>query len=508
MLTNRQLVLVLQLLLAAAYPAAPATFIEGGCYRDAVLRPWVSVSGGDYSPEGLTPEICKNFCSRLHFWYCAADEGRYCYCLQTLGTLKSASGLCRAVCVDGSECGGLTPGLLTLWQTVVLTGNLNLTLNANTSLFPVGATVSVKVSATSSWVTNWGDGSVFITNGTNHTYTIPGQFTIVAFLELVPAVMDGATVTVVSKPDATLNCPVHVTVGEAAVCSLITSTQGYGSVLNITYTEPGTSQTSYHVPEEVSRVYGSILNVHAPAGTSRLLSTPTAFTLHSEGVHAGYLAAVRVMATTPGWLALYALSRGCASGGYCRESGECNTGCSPHHFKQTCSTFLCLPAGKCNGPACTTGTAPEASSYQYRFLYSFYVNVLNTVSMLMFDRTTVEVFEGEILAVGCLQYGDCSRAPLTIRTRPMHPTEAQDITVFYVNATTVTVTANITDKLLVSVSVREHEVVNMSYLVNCSTASSVPTALVPSPYTLSTSRYSLMGIFSLTYDVSTGELLP
>ncbi|XP_069170116.1 uncharacterized protein [Procambarus clarkii] len=306
MLTYRRPVLVLQLLLAAASTTSPATFIEGGCYRDAVQSPWVSMSGGHYSPEGLTPDICKNFCGRLHFWYCAADEGRYCYCLQKLGTLVAASGLCTAVCVDGSECGGSTPGLLTLWQTSVLTGHLNLTLNANTSLFPVGATVSVTVNATSSWVTNWGDGSIYITNGTNHTYTIPGEYTVVAFLELVPGVMDGATVTVVSKPNGTLNCPAHVTVGEAAVCPLITSTQGYGSVLNTTYTEPGMPQTSYHIPEEVSRVYGSILNVAAPAGTPRLLKTPTALTLHSEGVHAGYLAAVRVMATTPGWLSLYA----------------------------------------------------------------------------------------------------------------------------------------------------------------------------------------------------------
>ncbi|XP_045614675.2 polycystin-1-like [Procambarus clarkii] len=489
--------LLLQLLVAVASASAGVAFIEGGCYKDNIVQPWVTLSGGGYSPEDLSPETCKDFCGRLHFCYCAVDEGQYCYCLQTLGTLVSATGECTAVCADGSECGGLTAGVLTVWQTSVLSGHLNFTLNLNTTVIAVGTNVVLSVYATGAWVTNWGDGAIFVTNGTTHTYNTPGEFTIVAFLEKVPNVWDGVIVTVISKPNATLLCPPYMTVGEPSVCPLVTSSQGVDSVLTATFNEPGVPQTSYRIPAGRTLSYGAILN-NLTYYNSEYVNTPTAIMIHTDPVRTGYLTKIRIWAASAGWVVLYALSPTCDTGTYyCSETQLCNADCSPEYFNQTCSSHLCAMQGKCSGPACTEGTVPAWSTMQYRLVHSFYVSTLNVEFSYVLDTTLVEVYDDELLAVGCLDASHCASDPLDIKTRARHPTEDPDLIFSYVDGTTATVVGNITGKLLVNVDVSEHVLVNMSYRVNCSTASSMSS--VPTPYTATTAAYSLMGVYNLSY---------
>ncbi|KAG7163309.1 putative WSC domain-containing protein 1 [Homarus americanus] len=131
---------LLLLLLVATTTRVHAAFVEGECYKDDIINPHVTVSGGNFDPESLIPDTCKDFCGRLNFQYAAADEGKYCYCLQDLGTLILESGSCTEYCSDGSACGGPTPGLLTVWTTSVLSGKLKIVLDATAPyMFKVGS---------------------------------------------------------------------------------------------------------------------------------------------------------------------------------------------------------------------------------------------------------------------------------------------------------------------------------------------------------------------------------
>ncbi|XP_071515468.1 uncharacterized protein [Panulirus ornatus] len=118
------------------------------------------------------------------------------------------------------------------------------------------------------------------------------------------------------------------------------------------------------------------------------------------------------------------------------------------------------------------------------------------------DTTAVEVYDGEMLAVGCLLPDDCQGEPPEISTRPKHTTESTNVVVSYQGATTVSKEELLSMRLLVSVTVREHRMVNMNYKVKCSAASSVPSANIPVPYTKDTAVYSLRGHYNLTHTIS------
>ncbi|XP_071515862.1 uncharacterized protein [Panulirus ornatus] len=293
MLYHRLLLLHLLLLTIASTPTQGAVFVEGHCYRDDLASPTVTVSGGHYDPEGLLPDICTKICGRLDYIYSAIDEGKYCFCMDNIDVTATSP--------KETECEGLTPGLIQVWKAP---GELSFTINADTFNFIVGETLNLTVTAKETWMIEWGDGSGHNRNGTQHIYTMPGEFVIVAFLELVPTVKDGIRVIVLEAPNATLECPDLVTVGEDAECHLITSTQGYDNVITAAFSAPDIPIFTYHVPGERTQGYGSVQG-SASLNSSVSLKISQAIILHSNGVRAGYLSRIHLTAQTAGSVALY-----------------------------------------------------------------------------------------------------------------------------------------------------------------------------------------------------------
>ncbi|XP_064112518.1 uncharacterized protein LOC135219572 isoform X1 [Macrobrachium nipponense] len=467
---------------------------DGTCMRDSVTSPKiVAVTGGFVS---LVPGDCKKICFQLGYLYAAAQDGRFCYCLNDYSTLTTVTN-CTSQCSDGSICGATSPVLYTLWNAVASSGKIVVTLSNTT--YTKGQTVTATVNASAAWLIDWGDGSDHSVNSTTHVYSVPGEFIVKGYLESFPYISASVPAVVYEAPNASLVCPENVRAFQNATCTLTTVSQGQDFILTRTYTEPGFSTTTYKIPGELAEVYGSV------QGTSSL-NTPTTVAsgnliiLETTPARAGRVARIEVNAATTGWVAIYGVQPSCTSGAYCWESENCSSGCTQSSPPLSCASTstLCVSSIRCSAASCAATSTPS-TGLKYRFIISFYVTVANAPFTYLLDYLTVEVYEGERIAFGCAVSADCGTGAAKINSRNVSLGETRDQLASYSAASVATPGNFSSSKHLVRVIVRDDPVAYLSYGINCSVASSVPTANVPLPFTAATQAYVLQGLYNLTY---------
>ncbi|XP_064113446.1 uncharacterized protein LOC135220046 [Macrobrachium nipponense] len=257
-----------------------------------------------------------------------------------------------------------------------------------------------------------------------------------------------------------------------------------------------------HFTGELAEVYGSV------QGTSSL-NTPTTVAsgnliiLETTPGRAGRVARIEVNAATTGWVAIYGVQPSCTSGAYCWESENCSSGCTQSSPPLSCASTsaLCVSSIRCSAVSCAATSTPS-TGLKYRFIISFYVTVANAPFTYLLDYLTAEVYEGERIAFGCAVSADCGTGAAKINSRNVSLGETRDQLASYSAASVATPGNFSSSKHLVRVIVRDDPVAYLSYGINCSVASSVPTANVPLPFTAATQAYVLQGLYNLTYTVS------
>ncbi|KAK4314860.1 hypothetical protein Pmani_013883 [Petrolisthes manimaculis] len=492
-------------LLLQALP--PSTAMDGVCYKDSISDPLSVVSAGHYNPEDLMDlTVCMTTCGILDFQYCAFEEGKFCFCLSNVTNLLQVEDQtnCFSMC-EGKACGGVdVPGVMSVYTVDVMNGDLNFTLDSDTFDFTVGETVSLLISGTEEWVVDWGDGTDYQVNATTHIYNHDGQYIIQAFLVPLPHISDSVIINMIGSPNGSLECPYNVTAGDGVIptyCLFTTISQGNDLILTTTYTEPGVPDMTYTIPGELTQHYGFLPDTtsYTSAGS---LTLGSAVMLHSNGARAGYVASVRVQISSAGWIVLYAVTPSCDSGTYCGIQGHCGS-CSPTLFTHTCTSYLCSDLLSCKAQGCDAST-PYASPplWTYRVILSFFVSILDEVHTHLVEGTDAFVYEGEMLALGCLSDADCPEGILQLSMRDSHSSEPPLNILTILDPGVANISQTLLNKqYLGSVQVREHPLVNMDYELLCQTVSCTPTADVPQPFTADTVDYALNGTFSLNYSL-------
>ncbi|KAK3865158.1 hypothetical protein Pcinc_029214 [Petrolisthes cinctipes] len=406
--------LILFLLLHAIPPSAAT---DGVCYKDSVYDPVSVVSAGNYNPEDLMDlTACMTTCGLLDFQYYGIEEGKFCFCLSNVThLLLDDDNNCFSMCEGNKSCGGL-PGVMSVYQIDVINGHLNFTLDSDTLDFTIGETVSLLISGTEEWVVDWGDGTDYQVNATSHKYNYDGQYVIQAFLVPLPDISDGVIINIIGAPNGSLECPHNVTTGdgvEPTSCHLTTISQGTDLTLTTTYTEPGVPDLTYTIPGELTQDYGFLPDTTSVTSAGSL-QLGSAVMLHSNGARAGYVASVRVQISLAGWIVLYAVTPSCSSGTYCGMKGDCGS-CSPTLFTHTCTLYMCSDLLSCKTQGCDASTPYDTPPlWTYRVVLSFFVSMLDEVHTHLVEGTDAFVYEGEILALGCLSDADCPEGILQL----------------------------------------------------------------------------------------------
>ncbi|GFS08169.1 WSC domain-containing protein 1 [Elysia marginata] len=113
-----------------------------GCYKETLRNREMFISPGAYTPELLTPTMCRTKCGLYHWKYAGVAHGKFCFCGNDLPAVQEADSNCNMPCAgDGAETCGSTTHVGVYVSSVSIAG-LQVTSDVNT-VQAVPATVTL-----------------------------------------------------------------------------------------------------------------------------------------------------------------------------------------------------------------------------------------------------------------------------------------------------------------------------------------------------------------------------